>query len=681
MSYLSRMFTPPATRALPHGEERNLSLTDYGQWVELGLAGQTATGLHVNADNALTYSAVFACIRVLAETLASLPFVLYERQDRGKRRARDHYLHDLLADAPNPEQTAYEFRLDLMGHLNLWGNAYAEIQTNNRGEVIALWPLRPDKVEEITRVNGRLFYYYRKPDHTADWIAGERIWHLRTMGKDGTRGLSPIALHRQGIALGMATEKYGSAFFGNNARPDGVLTHPGKLSKGAAGRLRDSWEAAHRGLDNASRLAILEEGLAYTQISVPPEDAQYLETRTFQKREIATIYRVPAHMVNDLERATFSNIEHMGIEFLSYSMLPWLVNWEQGVKARLLMPSERPRYFAEFMTAALTRGDIETRYEAYSGAIQAGWLSRNDVRSLENLNPVEGLDEYLVPLNMIGIDEPPEEPAARLLFGRDAAPLQLQASDGQRAEPLLETRQLDAATHRQALATEFRPLFHDALSRTVRREVADVKRQARKSLKRAGGLSELLLWLDDFYANHREFMARALTPTYTTYAAAIIRAVQGEIGNDGAVEEVNAFLASYADQYGHRYSQARRLELVGLIEGIEAEEEYLPTIEDRLDTWDEEKPAQEARRETLRSGNAVALLAYAVLGVTIKRWVASGDSCPYCLSLSGAKMSINGYFIPKGGSITAEGVEPLYIDINLGHPPAHDGCDCQIVAD
>jgi HK97 family phage portal protein len=616
---------------------------------------------------------VFACVRVLSETLASLPLVFYERLDRGKRRAPDHPLYTLLHDAPNPEQTSFEFRLVLMAHLALWGNGYAQIEYDAGGEVTELWPLRPDRMLEIRRVQGRKMYHYQLANGEMQWIPGERIWHLRTLGTNGSTGLSMIQLHKQGIGLGLATEQYGGAFFGNNAVPSGLLTYPGELSEEAANRLRAGFEGAHKGLSKAHRVALLEEGLTYQQVGVPPEDAQFLETRLFQKREIASIYRVPPHLIGDLERATFSNIEHQSIEFVSYTMLPWFVNWEQSIKQNLMLGRDRARYFAEFLTAALERGDIKSRYEAYAQGRQNGWLSANDIREMENLNPVEGGDIYLVPLNMVAVGGPEADGEGR---HGDLALLE----EGRHGElPLLEPRQRDEALRRLEIATEYLPLFRDILARTVRREVADIRREARKLLKR-DALSDFLMWLERFYESHQEFMSNALAPAYTAYSAAVVRAVQAEIEKDGAVDTAN-FRQEYASLYGVRYTAKQRQELVGLIERTQAEEqELLPAIEGRLDHWDEVRPDQEARRESRRAMNAIAILAYATLGVTIKRWAASGDSCPYCLQLDGEKIEVHGFFLPSGGQIEVEGQEPMRVDINLGHPPAHDGCDCMVVA-
>ena len=365
-------------------------------------ATDTATGINITAETALQLPAVLAAVRVLSESVASLPFLVYERQERGKRRATEHYLYSILHNAPNPEMTAFEFWELAMQHLPVWGDFFANVVRDGGGRVRQLWPLRPDRMEEIKRADDkRLRYGYRMPDGQLRWLWPNEILHIRGMGSDGIRGRSLIGLARQSVSLGLAAEEFGARFFGNGARPGMVLEHPGHLSDDAHERLRKSWETRHQGLSNAQRVAILEEGMRIEQIGIPPEDAQFLETRRFQVDEIARVFRIPPHMLGELERATFSNIEHQGIEFVVYSLRPWLVRIEQRIWLDLLTPTERKRYFAEFLVDALLRGDFVARNQGYATARQWGWMSANDVRELENMNPVAGGDSYLVPLNML----------------------------------------------------------------------------------------------------------------------------------------------------------------------------------------------------------------------------------------------------------------------------------------
>lgn len=362
----------------------------------------TATGRSVSASTAMKASAVFACVRVRAETVASLPWPVYRRlSGGGKERDPSHPLYELLHDQPNPEQTAIEFRENLIGHLDLWGNAYAEIDWDARGRVRALYPLRPDRVTEEER-DGQVYYVVTLPDGERKGLPAWRVWHTR-----GFMGQSVIANARESIGLALAGEEYGARFFGNDSRPGGVLKSPKVLTKEAAKNLKESWEAAHSGLENRHRVAVLEEGVEWQQIGIAPEDAQYLELRQFQVVDIARFFRVPPHKIASLERATFSNIEHQSIEFVVDCIRPICVRLEQSARRCLLTTEERPTWIAEHVIDGLLRGDTASRYQAYAIGRQWGWLSADDIRELENQNPLpDGQGQsYLVPMNMTLADQ------------------------------------------------------------------------------------------------------------------------------------------------------------------------------------------------------------------------------------------------------------------------------------
>jgi len=361
------------------------------------------TGVSVTETTALSVVTVYACVRILSETLASLPLLLYKRLGRGKQRAVEHPLYQILHDVPNPEMNSFTFRETLMAHLVTWGNAYAEIEWDNYTKVKALWPLRPDRMQ-VWRENGEIVYKYLLPNSAGIAVLPSyRIWHIPGLGFDGLIGYSPITLAREAIGLSLATEEFGARFFSNGAAPGGVLEHPAKLSKEAQENLRKSWNEMHSGLSNQHRVAILEEGMKWSKVGMPLNDAQFLETRKFQRNEIASFFHIPPHMIGDLERATFSNIEEQALEFVVYTMRPWLVRWEQSINQKLLTPDERAEYFAEFLVDGLLRGNIQARYQAYATGRQWGWLSANDIRELENQNPLPGEegDIYLNPMNMV----------------------------------------------------------------------------------------------------------------------------------------------------------------------------------------------------------------------------------------------------------------------------------------
>ncbi len=368
--------------------------------------GGTTAGKPVNEHTAMQMTAVYSCVRILAETLAGLPLHVYKYNDSGgKEKHLKHPLYRLLHDEPNPEMTSFTFRETLMSHLLLWGNAYAQIIRNARGEVIALYPLMPNKMTVDRDKNGRLFYLYQRGIEDAPTLGKDSlvyldpsdVLHIPGLGFDGLVGYSPIAMAKNAIGLAMATEEYGAKFFANGAAPGGVLEHPGTIKDPQ--KVKDSWNAAYQGSTNSHRVAVLEEGMKYQQIGIPPEQAQFLETRKFQINEIARIFRVPPHMLADLEKSSFSNIEQQSLEFVKYTLDPWVVRWEQNMFRSLLTASEKPTVFIKFNVDGLLRGDYVSRMSGYATARQNGWMSANDIRELENLDriPVElGGDLYLI---------------------------------------------------------------------------------------------------------------------------------------------------------------------------------------------------------------------------------------------------------------------------------------------
>jgi len=368
--------------------------------------GGTSSGKPVNETTAMQMTAVYSCVRILSEAVAGLPLNIYCYNDSGgKERALKHPLYRLLHDEPNPEMTSFAFRETLMSHLLLWGNAYAQVIRNARGEVIALYPLMPDKMTVDRDNNGRLFYLYQRGAEDARAVGSDRrvylppsdVLHIPGLGFDGLIGYSPIAMAKNAIGLAIATEEYGAKFFANGAAPSGVLEHPGTIKDPQ--RVRDSWNAAYQGSANAHKIAVLEEGMKYTPIGISPEQAQFLETRKFQINEIARIFRVPPHMLADLEKSSFSNIEQQSLEFVKYTLDPWVVRWEQSMCRVLLSESEKPAYFIKFNVDGLLRGDYASRMSGYATARQNGWMSANDIRELENLDrisPELGGDLYLI---------------------------------------------------------------------------------------------------------------------------------------------------------------------------------------------------------------------------------------------------------------------------------------------
>lgn len=370
------------------------------------LFGRTTSGKPVNERTAMQTTAVYACVRILSEAVASLPLHVYEYQeDGGKKLLHDHPLYYLLHDEPNPEMTSFVFRETMMSHLLIWGNAYAQIVRNGAGQVLGLYPLLPDKMDVQRDDRGILYYVYSRnsdenpmfKDYRDIRLKAEDVLHIPGLGFDGLIGYSPIAMAKNAVGMTLACEEYGASFFANGANPGGVLEHPGVLKDPS--KVRESWNSVYRGVNNAHKIAVLEEGMKYQQIGIPPEEAQFLETRKFQINEIARLYRIPPHMVGDLEKSSFSNIEQQSLEFVKYTLDPWVIRWEQSLQKSLLLPGEKNKYFIKLNVDGLLRGDYESRMNGYATGRQNGWFSANDIREMENLNPIpdeEGGNLYLI---------------------------------------------------------------------------------------------------------------------------------------------------------------------------------------------------------------------------------------------------------------------------------------------
>jgi HK97 family phage portal protein len=390
-------------RWLGRGEARGLHPRDpaLAGWFA---GNEAASGMVVTPEAAMRATAVFACVQYLARSIGAMPLLLYRRlPSGGKERDTDHPLARVLHDRPNSWQTAYDFRASLQAHLCLRGNAYARIVSSNGNPAAALIPVHPDRIRPLPeRVRGRLAYEYWPRLGGREVLMQEEVLHLRglSVAEDGLLGLSPIDCMREAVGLALAAESYGARFYRNDARPGVVLKHPGKLSAEAATRLKESWNQRFAGVHNAHRTAVLEEGMEVVTVGMTAEQAQFLETRKFQRSEIAAIFGVPLHKIGDLERATFSNIEHQAIEVVTDTIRPWAVAWEQALERDLFTEEMHRTHVIAFNLDGLLRGDIESRYRAYATGRQWGWLSANDVREREDMNRIDGGDLYLAPVNM-----------------------------------------------------------------------------------------------------------------------------------------------------------------------------------------------------------------------------------------------------------------------------------------
>ncbi|MDP9192284.1 MAG: phage portal protein [Acidobacteriota bacterium] len=431
----------------------------------------SASGINVTPDMAMKTSAVYACVRFIAETISTLPLHMYEvRAGGGKDRADDHPLADVISYQPNDSQTAVEFWEMIVGHAVLRGNGYAIIQPGRRGMSDQLIPVHPGRVTPKRLTNGKVRYEITQEDNQpAEKYEQDEIFHLRGLSSDGLTGLSPIALAKDSVGLSLAAESYGARFFSQNANPSGVLEHPGKLGDEAYKRVRSSWQERNAGLENAHKTAILEEGMKWSQIGMTSEDAQFLETRQFQLSDIARWFRVPPHIIGDLVRSTNNNIEHQGIEVVVYTIRPWCVRIEQVTRKSLI--AEPKRYFASFVLDGLLRGDSKNRADAFQTMRQNGVINADEWRAYENMNPIEdGSGQmYLQMANMVPLGTEPAEPPPATVELTEEPPKKTDKS---------------------------RQLAEKAASRLVRKEIVAVRRNAAKLASEPEGWET---WLNAFY--------------------------------------------------------------------------------------------------------------------------------------------------------------------------------------
>lgn len=470
---LERLLEPKATHA---------PWDDF--WYQLYPGYDTQAGVTVSVDRIEQIAAVHCARAILSETLAHVPLKTQRRIDRGKEVALDHPLYRVLHDSPNNIQTSLEWREQMMGDLVFRGNCYSEIWPP-RGTVKELRPLHPDRMTPVLLPNFRIGYSYRDENNEVRSYLQQEILHVRGYSKNVIQGMSPIGAMRESMGLTMALEQFGASLFKNGALHRMIFKHPGKLSDGAFKRLKEDLRA-ESGMSTANTTRILEEGMSTEKISMTSDDAQFLLSRKFQISEIARWFHIPPHLIGDLEKATFSNIEEQELEFVIFTMVPWFVRWEQALDKALF---GTPEIFAEFVVDGLLRGDIQKRYTAYREGVTNGWLTRNEVRQKENLNSAPGLDDFLVPLNMATIDQqgrvvPLEPPTA-------PEPAPAPEPDDEQQQALARLGRIQMAVAQRAIRKE-----GQALLTALKRHGDDpVKMQS---------------WAEKFYKDHADYIAEGL---------------------------------------------------------------------------------------------------------------------------------------------------------------------------
>jgi HK97 family phage portal protein len=394
------------------GYEKRATTSNPSQWLIDWVTGgkEVSSGVSVSEKSALEYTPFWDAVRIISGTIASLPFIVYRRTKEGKDRETNHIIYELMHNRPNPYMDSLTFIETRQAHVLTYGNGYAEIQRDGAGRPVALWPLLPDRTFRMISDNGVPYYEVRQLKGGTVPLPDYDVLHIKGLGFDAYTGYNVVSYHKEAIGYGIAVKEFGGRFFGNDASPGGVLEHPQTLSDPARKNIEESWNRVHKGLSHSHRLAILEEGMKWNKIGVDPEQAQALETQKYTVDDCSRIFSIPPHKLGSMERATFSNIEEQNIDFVCNTMLYWFRKWEQECNYKLFSQTERKTMFCEILAEGLLRGKTLTRYQAYNIGRNAGFLSANDIRRLENMNSIgEKGDIYLEPLNTkpAGTETPP----------------------------------------------------------------------------------------------------------------------------------------------------------------------------------------------------------------------------------------------------------------------------------
>lgn len=672
------------------GNLRGLTLDDPANWPVEFLRGGSA----VSPDSAMQIGAVLACVRVVAESVMMLPLEVRAREGRGTRRATELPIYGLLHDLPNPEMTSADLRMTLQGHLTTWGNGYAQKVPDRAGRWMELWPLAPNRMTVKRAPDESLVYEYREASGELRTFPQREIMHVRGLSFDGLMGYSPVALARRTFERKLSMERFESAFWDNGAQPGSVLKHPGTLSDKAYARLLEAWEKRHMGPQNANRVAILEEGLDVASIGIPQSDAQFLESQKLTRTEIAALFRVPPHMAGDLDRATWSNVEQMGLEFVIYALMPWLVLWEQAIGRDLMTAQERTRYYAKHKLQGLLRGDNASRSQFYAAGLQWGWFSINDVRELEDMNPVANGDTYFVPLNMAPLDQ-----AVLGVSAVSSAPVRAfeQCDHGEGCGCGREHPQGDAPTERRAeddaveelrltrveMARAMEPVLEDVARRLTGREVRDVRRLVEKHLRKRAD-DEFLAAVTALYNEFGGVVADAFRAALLAYARQAMLAASAELGvtSPGLTDELRQFVSEYLENLGNGWAASSRTQIgIVLDAAVAAGDDPATAIEERLTRWEESKPGKVADRQAFEGLNAFVIAAYGIHQITRIRWAAAGTSCPFCRQLNGRVIGIEESFLEEGAELDGGEAGPMKVRHRVRSGRLHGGCDCVIVAE
>jgi HK97 family phage portal protein len=639
----------------------------------------SAANIDVNDDTALTLSAWWCGVTILASAMGSVPMKLYqELPDGGRKAVRDHPLFRVVHRRPNSWMTPFELESMKMGHLLTRGNFYAQKVVSMGGRLLELVPLNPTRVKVVVE-DGRVRYRFDPLQGATEYFEAWEILHLRGLSHNGLVGFCPITAARESLGMALAAQKHGARFFANYARPGGVLRTDSTLRKETRDAVRQGWMESQGG-QNTLKPAVLEGGLEWQAIGISNADAEWLGSITHGVVEVARWLNLPPHKLKELTRSTFSNIEHQSLEFVVDSVTPWAVNQEQRYNVSFLTERELDQgYYFKYNLEALLRGDSASRAQFYQMLFNMASLSPNEIREKEEMNPVPGGDQRFVQLNLVPLDR------VGNLFGNMAGGFGAEEEDDEErgSTPLLEMRrllQVRSVTMRRRYRLTYEALFLDTASRLVRKETRAVNRIVTAELT-SRSIPSLLTRLLEFYEGFQRDVRDAFLPLLAAYMDVVGEAAAEEINEEFKKEgEVQQFVQDYADAMAARHVRSSSGQLRKLVEETEPDE-LEDALRGRLNDWDEKRPTQMAHRETVQAGGAFADLIYtaAAMGTV---WVASGRSCPLCSAMDGRRSGPQQGFLSQGETVDpGDGkTTPLTTSGPVRHPPLHDGCECLIAA-
>lgn len=642
---------------IKENREKVSGLANPAQWLVDMFNPNSTSGVKVTEENAMNNSAVYAAVRVIAETIASLPLNVYREDGRTKEKAKNNYLYPLLHNKPNKLMTSFTWRETMLAHLLLWGNHYSQLEIDKSGRVVGIWPLLPSRME-VKKYNDKLYYIYSPKNGEQRTYSMSEILHIPGLGFNGLVGKSVIKMAREAVGLGLAAEEFGARFFSQGAQPGGVIEYPEAMSDDAYERYKRDARKEYQGLGNSHKIMVLEEGMKYHQTGIPPDDAQFLETRKFQIEEIARIFRVPPHMLADLERATFSNIEQQSIDFVVNTIRPWLVRIEQTLNDKLISNSNNKNYI-KFVVEGLLRGDAESRGNFYNTMFNIGAMSINDIREKEDMNPKEGGDQSFVPLNMIPLN---------------ANNPKVESNSIRTNNKRVEIRARRNAQARTNLRKRYKPLIEDKADNLITREVNKIQDLINKELKNSTRNQQT--FRDKLVAFYDEQFPEEIKDEMRNVIYALAEAVAEEAKEEVNLEEYEfeKFFNDYLDDMADRYAGYSRGQLLALANESDNLEELIDDVEERISEWKKDRAEEVGEEQAVKVEGAITRNVFTTAGITRIMWIANDTACPICKELDGKIVGIEQAFTTEADSF-AKGFSPSGAKL---HPPLHKGCICSI---